>query len=106
MHARAVVLKYGFRHDRHRFTVPSGHIFDDVFVDQNLVSHARERRKPHINFCLPRCANLMMVNLYPNSAFLQRAHHLRSKILLMVHGRDWKIALLVARLVTEIWWVP
>jgi hypothetical protein len=33
--------------------VPASHVFDDVFVHQDLVSHARERRKSHIDFRLP-----------------------------------------------------
>jgi glutamine synthetase len=46
--------------------------------------------------------DLVVVNLYPDSAFFQRAHHLRSEILEMIHGRDWEITFLVAWLVAEV----
>src|SRR6516165_2083731 len=102
-HAGAVILKNRLRHNRHRLAVPAGHVLDDVLVDQDLVGHACERRKSHIDFGLPRGADFVVVNLHPDSAFLQRAHHFRSEILQVIHGRDWEITLLVAWLVAEIW---
>src|SRR5262249_7913357 len=103
VHARAVVLENRLRHDRYRFAVPAGNVLDDVFVDQDLIGHARERRKSHIDLGLSCRTDLVVVNLYPDSAFLQCAHHLRSEILQVIHGRDWEITLFVAWLVAEIW---
>src|SRR6516165_6464544 len=103
MHAGAVVLKNRLRHDGYRLPVPAGDVLNDVFVDQDLVGHARECGKAHVDLGLPRRTYLVVVNLYPDPTFLQRAHHLRSEILLVIHGRDREITLLVARLVAEIW---
>src|SRR6516162_10355188 len=103
MHAGAVVLKNRLRHDGYRLPVPAGDVLNDVFVDQDLVGHARECGKAHVDLGLPRRADLVVVNLYPDPTFLQRAHHLRSELLLVIHGRDREITLLVAWLVAEIW---
>src|SRR5437660_9826938 len=62
-------------------------VLDDVFVEQHLVSHLSERRVTHVDLSLAGSADFVVVNLDDDAGFFQRPHHLRTKVVLMIHGR-------------------
>src|SRR5437879_6346544 len=102
VHARAVILKKRFRHHGHRLSAPPPDVLDDVLVEQNLVGHLRQRRVFHIDFSLAGGADFVVMNLDDDAALLERAHHLRANIVLMIHWRHWEVTFLVTRLVTQV----
>src|SRR5947208_16645471 len=65
VHARTIILKQRLWHHRDRLATATPDVLDDVFVQQNLVGHLRQRRILQFDSGLAGGAYLMVMN--PNS---------------------------------------
>ena len=102
VHARSVVLKNRFGHQRDRLVVPPRHLFDDVFVFEQVVPHLQQGIEPHVDLGLSRRPDLVMLHLDLHADLFEREQHLRADVLELVHRRNREVALFEARLVAEV----
>src|SRR5690348_15631587 len=61
MHSAAVVAKDGLRHERDRLAVATGHVLDDVFVEQHLVGGAEKRVVLQVDLSLAARRDFVMM---------------------------------------------
>ena len=102
VHSRPVILEEGLRHKGDRFPIPASNVLDNVFVLQELVGHAGQGVKPHIDFTLTCRAHLVVMNLHFHSHLFQQQNHFGANVLQTIHRRNRKVAFLVAGLVAQV----
>src|SRR5258708_296600 len=102
VHAGAVVTEERLGHERRRIAVAITHVLDDVLVLQDLIGHAHQRPKAHVNFGLAGGTALVVVDFDLDARLLHLEHDFTAQILQLVHRRDREVALLVARSIAEV----
>ena len=102
VHARAVVLEQRLGHEGDGLARGVRHVLHDVLVEHQLVGHRRQRVEAHVDLGLAGGAHLVVLHLDRDAHLLQRHQHLRAEVLVLVHGRDGEVPLLVADLVAEV----
>ncbi len=102
VHARAVVHEERFRHERDGLArFPRG-VLDDVLVLEDVVRGLQERPVAHVDLGLAGRADLVVMDLDVDPDLLQVDHHLAAEVLVLVHGGQGEVALLVARPVPQV----
>ncbi len=81
VHARAVVLKDRFGHERDGLVVALGHLFDDVLVLQQVIPHRQQGIEPHVDLGLPGRANLVVLDLDVHANLLEGEQHFGADVL-------------------------
>src|SRR5207253_11450419 len=89
-------------HERRRIAVAVTNVLDDVLVLEDLIRHADQRPKAHVNFGLTGRANLVVVDLDLDARLLHLQLDLAAQILQLVHRRDREVALLVTRPIAQV----
>ena len=102
VHAAAVVLEQGLRHEGDRLAVAGGSVLDDVLVEHHRVRHLDEGREPQVDLGLTAGADLVVLALGVETELLHREDHLAPHVLVLVGRRHREVALLVPRLVAEV----
>src|SRR5438270_13980391 len=102
MHSAAVVAKDGLRHERDRLAVATGHVLDDVFVEQHLVGGVEKRVVLQVDLSLAARRDFVVMAFDFHAAALHGDHHLRAQILVMVGGSDREVALPIPATIPEV----
>src|SRR5688572_23630677 len=102
MHAGAVIPKDRLRHEGRRFTVPAGHVFDNVLVHHQFVRRVDQRTEADIDFGLTRRRRFMMVLFNGNPNLLHLQDHLSADILLCIMRWDWKVSFLMPNFCAQV----
>src|SRR5262249_31717768 len=79
----------------------ASNVLDHIFVDHDVVGHAGERRKTHVDFALAASSDLVVVRLDSDADSLEQDHHISARVLQCVRRRHWEIAFLGTKLVAE-----
>ena len=102
VHAACVIGEERLGHECGCLAVPSRDVLAHVFVDHDVVCHTRERSETHVDLVLSRGRHLMVMHFDLDAGLHQRQYDLRADVLQRVVRRNREVALLVARLVTQI----
>ena len=102
VHARGIVLEQWLGHERRGHAVFARDILHHVFVDHQIVGHARQRGETHVDFGLAGRRDLMVMSLDSGSPALQGQHHLGAEVLHAVDRGNREIPFFLARLVAEV----
>src|ERR1700730_6240963 len=102
MHAAAVIAIERLGHERDALAVLIRDVADDVLVQHHVVRRFHQRVEALIDLALAAGGDFVVVALDVETAADHGFHHLGAQVLIMIGGRDRKVALLVARPVAEI----
>src|SRR5208282_2935182 len=102
VHSGTVVPEYRLRHEGYCLAVPFCNILDYIFKEHQVVCHLDQRLKPHVDFSLSCCGDLVVFLFDIDAAVLHLKYHLCSYVLLTVCRRHREISLFVPWLVAEV----
>ena len=102
MHAAAVIAIKRLGHERYGLVVLIGDVADDVFIQHHVVGRFHQRVEALIDLALAAGGDFMMMALNVETAANHGFHHFGAQVLVMIGGRDRKIAFLVARPVAQV----
>ena len=102
MHSAAIILEDRLGHEGDRLAVLVCNVLHDVLVKQHVIGRFYERIVFQINFSLATGGNFVVMAFHIKTAANHGHDHFAAQVLIVVHGRDWKIAFFVARTISEI----
>src|SRR4029079_614102 len=88
--------------ERNRLAVLIGRVADHVLVQHHVIGRFTEGIKALIDFALAGGGDFVMVALDVEPDFSHGLDHLGAQILVMIGGRNRKVAFLVARPVAQV----